>query len=147
MERHWPRRVSTRFLRVPPIDWPDVITGRKTQIRHRSYLASRFEMSQMPCPVVGYARESKRELRHVGMLVVEAFRAEPILAISPADLRREGFDDLSEYRRYWRAHRNGFRPMDEVYVYDVRPMGEDEVADFAGSIFRHLYGPWLDEAW
>lgn len=133
---------------MPAVDWPAVISGEKRQFRQRRHMAPRFDYTPLPCPVVGFVRESKRDVvRHTGMLVVEEFRErEPLLAISPGDLALEGFDTLEEYRRYWRANRRGFRPLDEVCVYTIRPMWPDEAPEFGLAIFHHLYGPWLDEA-
>ena len=145
VQRHEPRSASTRFLRIPAVDWPAVAHGEKRQVRLLPHGAPRFHAHLLPSPVVGYARGTT-EIRSAAMLVVESFKVEPLLAISGADLELEGFADLDDYRRYWNAHRGGFRPMTRVHAYSIRPLEPGEEEDFARSIFQHLYGPWLREA-
>lgn len=145
VQRHEPRSASTRFLRIPAVDWPAVAQGEKRQVRLLPHGAPRFHAHLLPSPVVGYSRGSI-DIRSAAMLVVESFKVEPLLAISAPDLRAEGFDDIDEYRRYWNAHRGGFKPMTRVHAYTIRPFEPSECDDFARSIFHHLYGPWLREA-
>jgi hypothetical protein len=142
-ERHERRRLTTRFLRIPPVDWPAVLCGEKRQVRQHVVMAPAMSNTLLPTPVVGYINGS-RGLRDAQLLVVEAYRVEPLLAISQRDLEAEGFRGIDEYRRYWNAHRGGFKPLAKVAVYDVRPFAGDDAEEFGRSIFQHLYGPWLE---
>lgn len=144
------RSASTRFLRVPTVDWPAVAAGEKRQVRLVPAGAPRFHRHMVPSPIVAYAsaRNGVRGevyIRGRQLMVLESFKIEPLIAISKADLEAEGFEDLVEYRRYWNAHRGGFRPMFKVIAYSIRPMEPGEEEEFALTIFRHLYGPWLRE--
>lgn len=134
-------------MRVPAIDWPALTVGTKRQLRVRSERAPTTNVEPLPTPIVGYVTDTalSNGYRAAAMLVLEAIRVEPLLAISPADLEAEGFTSMDEYRKYWNAHRDGgFRPLAKVAVLSLRPFEPDDLDELGRAVLGHLYGPWLD---
>lgn len=140
------RRVSTTFLRVPARDWPAIKRGYKSEFRAgvgKNAVPQLFGI-QTPLPVVAY---SIRNGRHDAQLMtLEALWQEPLGAISPESLRREGFESLAEFRSYWvaREHKR-FTPTRQVFAYRVRGFTGADVDDAAQRIFEHLYGEFLPD--
>jgi hypothetical protein len=134
----------TSFLRVPADDWPSVRQGRKTEFR----ATGARHMTQMwnvtcPMPVVGYAFRRAAE-PDSALLVLEATWREPIGAISPESLEREGFPDIAHFRRYWmERYKRRFAPMQTVQVYRVRPAARDDLAILGLKLIEKLYGEHL----
>lgn len=130
----------TSFLRVPADDWTAVRYGHKTEFRAAGHAVTQLWNVACPTPVVGWMH------RRVGgyesrLLVLEATWQEPLGAISPESLEREGFQDIRSFRRYWmQRHNKRFAPMQRVQVYRVRPFtGADEVT-MGLQLLRKLYG-------
>jgi hypothetical protein len=138
------RRVSTTFLRVPIRDWPAVKRGYKTEFRAsvgKNNVPRLFSI-QTPIPVVAYAIRNGRH--DAKLMVLEELWQEPLGAISPESLEREGFASLAEFRTYWmaREHRR-FAPTRQVFAYRNRRWEAWDADDLAGRIFDHLYGEFL----
>lgn len=138
-------QASTRFLRVPAVDWPAVRIGAKTEFRTRPRDGSRLLTCNTPTPVVAYTTSSTplRELRTQLMVLLER-RYEPVFSIAEdADaLAREGFDDYAHFRRYWRK-RNGGRyvPMQRVWVWRLRSWDKhSDPSDLGCQLIHDLYG-------
>lgn len=139
------RRLSTVFLRVPSRDWPAVKHGYKSEFRSspgKNRVPQLFGVPT-PIPVVAYAI---RAGRHDGQLMVlEELWQEPLGAISPESLRREGFESLAEFRSYWleREHRR-FAPTRQVFCYRVRAFDDErDRGELADRLLHHLYGEFL----
>lgn len=134
------RKVSTRFLRVPLIDWPSVKIGRKTEFRKFPHRSSTI-FPYTPTPVVGYA--ARGATYDHGMLVLEAMRTENLWDIKDNEesLRREGFDTYEEFRDYWKhRHNSRYRPLDPIVVYTVRPLnGITDQMILGELLYLHLY--------
>jgi hypothetical protein len=146
--RPWAKRtVSTTFLRVPIADWPAVKRGLKTEFRASPGRNSVPQLHDLPTPspVVAYAI---RRGRHDGrLMVLEELWSEPLGAISPESLAREGFGSLAEFRAYWlRREHVRFRPTRQVMCFRVRPLREGDIEDFAQRAFEHLYAEHLPPA-
>ena len=138
------RRVSTVFLRVPTRDWPAVKRGYKTEFRAGSGKNAVPQLwgIQTPTPVVAYS--IRRGEHDAQLMVLEELWQEPLGAIGPESLQREGFGSLAEFRRYWmERERKRFTPTRHVFCYRVRPYDQLDGAEAAGRIFRHLYGDFL----
>lgn len=134
------RRAATTFLRVPISDWPKVRRGYKTEFRATGKdRASQLWHVTPPCPVVAYC--IVRGQHQSELMVLEEIWQEPLGAISPESLQREGFESLAEFRQYWmaREHRR-FRPTRKAFCYRVRPWIDADREFFAGRFFEHLYG-------
>lgn len=135
------RTVSTVFLRVPSRDWPAVKRGYKTEFRAgtgKNAVPQLWHL-QPPCAAIAY---SVRNGRHDAvMMMLEALWQEPLGAISPESLEREGFRSLADFRTYWmeREHQR-FRPTRNVFAYRVRPWREEDGPSAAAALFDHLYG-------
>jgi hypothetical protein len=130
------RRVSTVFLRVPARDWPAVKRGYKSDVPQL------FGVNP-PAPVVAYSIRNGRY--DAQMMVLEAIWQEPLGAISPESLEREGFKTFAEFRTYWlERERKRFRPTRQVFAYRVRPWAPQDADTLAGRMFSHLYGEFLD---
>lgn len=140
------RQASTIFLRVPIRDWPAVKRGYKTEFRAGTGKNAVPQLwgVQPPVPVVAYAvRDGEHDAR---LMVLEELWQEPLGAISPESLRREGFDSLDEFRTYWISReRRRFRPLRNVFAYRVRPWHPEDREVFADRTLTHLYGDWIEE--
>ena len=136
------RRAATVFLQVPVADWPAVKHGMKTEFR----LAGAGLLNlQLPTPVVAYMtqRRPKRH-EHALMVLEEAFR-EPLGAISPESLAREGFPDMAHFRRYWTMRtKTRFRPLQEVQAYRVRPWHDGDAEALGLVLVTRLYGEYMN---
>lgn len=139
------RRVSTTFLRVPSRDWPAVKRGYKSEFRAGSGKGAVPQLFgvETPCPVVAYTiRNGRYEAQ---MMVLEALWQEPLGAISPESLEREGFKTFADFRTYWiERERKRFRPTRQVFAYRVRQWAPRDADHLAGQLFRHLYGEFFD---
>lgn len=90
-----------------------ILARRKTQTR-------RLDRGR-PCPYRAgrtYAIQPGRGQRAIGHIYVQAVRRQRLGRITPADARREGFEDVTAFFMYWlRLHR--IVNMDsEVFVID-----------------------------
>jgi hypothetical protein len=88
-----------------------VVAGKKTVTRrrliHRGGRPIRYKPNQP------YAVQPGRGKRHVGHIVVEAVREEPLRCMDASDARAEGFPSLESFRRYWAVLHGGI-DLDEV---------------------------------
>jgi hypothetical protein len=139
------RRVSTTFLRVPTRDWPAVKRGYKTEFR--APIGGRRGVPQLfsvltPCCVVAYS--IRNDEHDAQLMVLEQQWQEPLGAISPESLAREGFASMAEFRAYWlaREHKR-FTPTRQVFAYRLRQFTPADIGPLAGRAFAHLYGEFL----
>lgn len=141
----WPQfEVRTTFLRVPVLDWAAVKHGYKTEFRATGRAVTQPWNLQLPTPVVGYKVSNQRDDHESTMLVLEESWTEPLLAISPESIRREGFADMTGFRNYWMQRtKRRFRPLTEVRVYRVRPFADDDVVAMGNQLLTKLYGEHL----
>lgn len=136
------RRASTVFLRVPAAEWPYVSRGQKTEFRAASGQVSGLKFVEPPTPVVAY--RERRGQYESKLMVLEARWQEPLGAITPESLAREGFESIGDFRRHWmRRERRRFTPLRHVTVYRVRLWNPGDEQHFAEKLFRHLYDSWL----
>lgn len=136
------RKVSTRFLRVPLLDWPGVKVGRKTEFRRAAgKRAARFPYT--PTPVVAYTLRGQTYDHKV--MVLESVREDTLWAISedPEGLEREGFETYAEFRNYWKRRNGTYLPLTKVHVYRVRPWDHADPAVCGVDLINHLYGEYL----
>ena len=150
MRRRAPRltltHASTTFLRVPHHDWPRVKIGEKTEFRtrHRERLA--IISVKPPTPVVAYTENTLGEFEFK-VMVLEGYKYEPLFNISmdPEAVAREGFPSYDEFRRYWRARTGGtYMPVEKVWVWRLRPVGEDDLAMLGRTLVDYLYGRYME---
>lgn len=136
--------VYRQFIRIPTVDWPAIAQGRKTEFRAVGRYATHSARLQAPAPVIGYMRQRFRSDVERALFVLEETWTEPLMAISPDSLAREGFRSYREFRHYWnRRHRVGFKPLSTVNVYRLRPWREGD-GDWLGALLmERLYGEWL----
>lgn len=151
------RRLSTPFVHVPSVDWAKVRCGEKREFRTHpnggNMHWTHWNMSTvpMPFPVVAYTilRPGVRAAggtRLEELLLLEAVWSEPLRAIGPESLEREGFASRAEFKRYWiRRHpRGGWRALSTVIVVQMRPMGEGDLEEAKDRLFEHFFEPWLE---
>jgi hypothetical protein len=136
------RQARTLFLRVPYADWVAVTRGAKTEFRASSGAVSKLWSVDPPTAVVGYRQHPAHGYDHE-LMVLEKCWVEPLGAISPEGLEREGFASLAEFRRYWmnREHRR-FTPTRKVTVYRVRPWRDGDWEMLSDRLMDLLYGPF-----
>ena len=147
---HRPRRsrVSTKFLRIPQVDWAAVVTGHKTELRrvHGKAFGERLHGPAPGCLVlpevaVGWRKTRVPAGHEYRLLVIEEVWEEPLGAISPESLEREGCSSIEEFRRYWNGReRHPFPPLATAVAWRFHPLPESERADAANRIFQRLYG-------
>lgn len=141
------RSASTVFLRVPREDWPLVKRGHKTEFR--SGIGRNVTQGWnlvCPCPVVAYSVSKVTGYDNRLMLLEETWR-EPLGAITPESLEREGFSSFAEFRRYFMAReRRHFTPTREVSAWRLRPWESSDFSAMAESLLKKLYGDFLPSA-
>lgn len=130
------RRVNRNAcVYVARADWVEVLSGAKTEVR--IYGNRNVVERDCPCPCVLYTPNPIIGLPpQTALGVLEEQWVEPLGAISPESLEREGFpDDLDGFRAYFaqRYPKGGFRPLAKVVVRRVHPMVDA--------------GPWKDWLW
>lgn len=142
--RPWTQhQARTNFLRVPHTDWINVSRGLKTEFRASHKSCSALWAVEPPTPVVAY-RQHPSLGYDSKLMVLEAKWQEPLAAIGPESLEREGFDSFAEFRRYWtRREKRHFPPTRLVTAYRVRPWTEQDHTDMAAIVLNHLFGEWL----
>lgn len=140
------RHEATRFLRMPIADWPALLAGTKTELRIAGRML-RLTNMPTPTPLVGIAFERfRRAEARAAMFYVEHVRTEMLGAIDEDSVRREGFETLAEFRRYWRNHRsknNAFKPLLKVAVVRLRPWGPFDEEAMGQVLLNRLYGEYL----
>lgn len=148
------RQASSLYLRMPRVDWAKLCHGSKTEFRLRCGRSTpRFHKVKPPVPVIGFSLRLSRADTETALFVLEEISCEPLRAISPESLEREGYDTLAEFRRYWRtreqrlssAQRVGWAPLAKVMVYRVRPFTEEDIQPHALRLLHHLYGDFLPD--
>lgn len=138
-------QIATHFLRVPVDDWPAVRGGFKTEFRGQPGNLSGLKWVEPPTPVVAYAYSRSRGY-DAALMVLEERYQEPLLAITPEALAREGFPDIAHFRSYMvRREGKRFNPNAEVTAYRVRPWAEGDSRTFADRMLSRLYGAFLPD--
>lgn len=146
--RHGPQpwtqhKASTIFLRVPVADWVHVSRGLKTEFRASAGACSAMWNLEPPAPVVAY-RASHTLGYDSKLMVLEEKWQEPLGAISEESLKREGFETLGEFRKYWCAReRRKFAPMRLVTCYRVHGFTFQDELDMGKRLLERLYGEFL----
>lgn len=122
---------------IDPVDWVDVLSGQKREIR--KFPAGRLLNREMPHPCVFYC-ERPGEMAESALGIIDEQWIEPLGAITAESLEREGYpDDFAGFRRYFGArYPAGFRPLANVIVQRVRPMEDPE--RFAAWLWERMYG-------
>lgn len=131
-------KLSALALMVPPVDWPDVLAGVKTEWR---LYGPDLKPRETPCPVVLWTRHLTGMRTRMAVLV--EYRHEPLGVIDADGLAREGFADLGEFRRYIekRYPKGGYRPLAKARVYRVAPWDDDP--KWGRWALEQVYGAWL----
>lgn len=135
-------RAATVFLRVPSADWAAVKNGIKTEFRASPSAGSGLKFAVTPTPVVAWSRDSTGYDERL-MVLEEKFQ-EPLEAISPESLEREGFKTYAEFKRYWcLRERRRYMPLLKVTAYRIRPWQPEDREVFADKLLERLYGAFL----
>lgn len=150
-EPRTPREFLRRDLRntrifLPRVDFNDIRVGAKTEFRNYGHRI--FNGLEHPTPAIGYHAKPWWTPTHglegidTVALTLEDSWVEPLGAIGPESLEREGFDSIEAFRRYFaeRYPNGGFRALANVVVYRVHPMTLEETAAFAAEMWARLYG-------
>lgn len=137
------RQARTTFLRVPNADWIAVKRGIKSEFRASPRACSALFSVEPPTPVVAY-RQHPQHGYDAQLMVLQERWQEPLGAISEESLRREGFETMAEFRRYWmQRERKRFTPTRLVICYRVRPWQPEDDRAMATRLLDRLYGEWL----
>lgn len=143
------RKAETLYLRVARIDWPAVSQGIKTEFRAAGQHKLPVSGLYTPCPVVCWCPTEYGPEPDQQLMVLEAAWSEPLGAISPESLAREGFNSRRDFIHYWRNQRIGRRafPVDStVFAYRVSLWDDNRRDEFAHALLMRLYGWHLDDA-
>jgi hypothetical protein len=129
-------------VQIFPDDWVAIRRGQKTEYR-TPYLLTYLTPPQL---AVGYRTLPGGQDADTMLLLIESAWREPVGAVSPESLEREGFPNLDHFRRYW-MRRTGerFKPLSDVQVMRVRPFEDGDVPTIGLQLIRNLYGPWLSD--
>lgn len=134
---------STVFLRVPAEDWIPLIHGKKSEFRASPAAVTQALQLEPPTPVVAYRVQPRSgQSSHDAklMMLVETWQ-EPLGAISPESLEREGQPDFAHFRRYWMQRtRRRFAPTRIVRVFRVRPFQQADWMEAGERLMERLYG-------
>jgi hypothetical protein len=129
---------------VPAIDWVPITHGTKTEFRASPNAVTQALGIEPPTPVVAYRVDgdfgaSSRYACKL-MLMTETWQ-EPLGAIGPESLDREGHVDFAHFRRYWMGRtKRRFRPLQKVRVFRVRPFTDADWSESAERLMSRLYG-------
>lgn len=139
------RHATTLSLRVPRVDWAAICAGAKTEFRTSGRGSRAGVHIDLPRPVVAYSYAQYRQDPDTQLLVLEESWHEPLGAISAESLRREGFESMADFRRYWQGRHDHrlFKPLSRVQAYRVRPWTPDDREPMADKLLSDLYGAWL----
>lgn len=136
-------QASTVFLRVPAADWAAVKGGFKTEFRGQPGSISGLRFVQVPTPVVAWSYSRARGYDARLMILLDRY-TEPLLAITPEALAREGHASIAHFRRYMVSReRKPFDALKEVTAYIVRPFKAEDRAEQADLLLERLYGDFL----
>lgn len=140
-------RAATVFLRVPADDWTAVKLGYKREFRSSGHGYPALFNVECPTAVLAYATRDGGRYESQLMVLEKTWR-EPLGAISPESLSREGFESIAHFRRYWIGRtKRRFKPMAEVQAFIVRRFEPDTDPELLGRVlFRRLYGSFTDAA-
>lgn len=138
-------QATTTFIRVPAQDWLLVKHGRKTQFRSGdSRHGVDFVRGYCPTPVVAYAVVGGQLGHDAALMVLERCWREPVGSISGESLLREGFSTFADFRRYYKLRtKRPFRPLQEVWCFQVRPWRPADAEEQAQRLLGRLYGEFL----
>jgi hypothetical protein len=137
-------KLKTIFLRVPYSEWGLVRDGKKTEFRGSLQQCSQLWNAVPPLPVVAYAIFPTRGHR-TSLMVLEKTWREPLEAITPQSLAREGQPDFAHFRRYWMAREHQtFKARKKVWVYRIRPWEPGDIEEQGQRLLERLYGEFLD---
>lgn len=116
-----PRKTRSYYVWVPSEDLALLARGRKTEVRVQPRRGRPAALPPAPSPCCMWSTSRiGREDRFVLMLLERAW-LEPLGSIGAESLRREGFNTLKEFRRYWIEQRGRkWRPLDYVRCFRVR---------------------------
>lgn len=129
----------TLFLRIPRQDWAAVSNGLKTEFRGAANALTRSAEAQAPALIVAYAIDSAGQHQSKLMVLEKTWR-EPLMAISPESLAREGFPTFAHFRRYWMGrHRRYFEPMRTVQAYQLRLFKPADLDEIGIALAKRLY--------
>lgn len=138
------RTVSTTPFRIPRLDWGAITNGDKTEFRrHGKWGYETYGIT--PRPIVIYSVHDLTEEYEVDVAILEDIWQEPLGVITPESLANEGYRNVREFRSYFqeRYPRRGWRPLDKVWVYKLRPFTPADRREHADKLFRELFGSWL----
>lgn len=140
------RKASTVFLRVPADDWAAISGGFKTEFRAPPGKSVGAMFTDLPTPVVAwsYSRVSGHDAKL--MILLDRF-TEPLMAIAPESLEREGHPSVAHFRRFiMRRERKRFDALKEVTAYVLRPFEPGDRSEQADLLLERLYGDFLPAA-
>lgn len=133
------RKYRSTVVMIPDVDWADVLTGRKTQFRSYSRRTKRDGgIPIKPTPAVGY--HYVYDNLETQLIWLEDTWQEPLGSITAESIAAEGFASLDEFRRYFevRYPKGGYRPLENVQVYRVRPITQADIEEFVPWLLKFL---------
>lgn len=119
-------QVAVVKLQIPPTDWSAVRIGEKREFR---CYRPNAEEDRTARPVLLWSPEPYvRDAIRSELAIIEESWSESLGAISAASLEAEGYAGLPDFRAYFvrRYPKRGFRPLDVVRVYRLRPWEEND---------------------
>jgi hypothetical protein len=123
---------------VPRVDWSRVRCGEKRV--WRTYSLGTYKL--IPCPAVIYSVHPTTGKIDTALVMVTETWVEMLGAVSDEAIAEEGFDSRAEFKRYFaeRYPRMGYRPLNKVQCFRVRPLEPEDVEAWKDAVWERLYG-------
>lgn len=125
-------------LYVARVDFAAIRAGEKRM--WRSY--RRGTVRDLPRPVIVCSHHPATGRIDTALSCLIETWTEPLGAISEEHVREEGFETRSAFKSYFaeRYPNYGFRPLDTVQVFRVRPLTDDDRDEWFEQTWQRLYG-------
>lgn len=132
-------RVENVRITVPRVDWSRVRIFEKCM--WRSYSRRRTELV-LPRPVVLFSEHPQTGAVDSMVACLTETWQEMLGAISEEDVAEEGFDSRRAFKLYFaeRYPKGGFRPLEKVQVYRIRPLTDEDREAWLDEMWQRLYG-------
>lgn len=140
-QTHLRRSVVNQRLYVARVDFARVRAGEKRV--WRSYrLHGKWLEGWVPVPVVIGSHHPTAGRIDTCLAVLTETWIEPLGAITEEGVEEEGFASRAEFKRYFaeRYPKVGYRPLQNVRVFRVRPLTDDDREEWIEAAWNRCYG-------
>jgi hypothetical protein len=126
-----------------------VSTGRISEFRAAAGNASQLWAVPLPTFAVVYRPRRGSGEWDYRVMTLEDVRREALGTVTNEGLARAGYEGENAFARFRRdwviREKKPFEPLRTVFVYQVRPIADDDLVRVGLSLVTHLYGRYIDE--